>query len=318
MLPNRWKRRSTPRNASSPARSRRTAAPNASPLADRGERVADVVEAGDAQFELAEELAVESHGDRGPPLAARDGGADQPRVRRVDAVADHLRPRRDVERIGAGVVGAEHDGVRRGDEGREGAPDVVEIAIDVEVVRLDVGDHRDRRREREERAVVLVGFDDVGLLAAGAQVSSPAVHAPAHQSRRLQPGRGECVGGHHRRRRLAVRAGDRHERRAVHRLAQRLGASHDRKPGGACGHEFGMITRNRRRHHDRARARDVPRVVSFEHTNAERGEVRGVARRGVASGDGRPAARKELGERTHPCAGNADEVDRPRIGGVEK
>jgi len=83
-------------------------------------------------------------------------------------------------------------------------------AVTLEVVRLDVVHHRDRRREREERTIVLVRLDDVQLVPAEPRVPTPPSDTAAGESRRISPGGRQRLRDHHRRGGLAVRAGDRH------------------------------------------------------------------------------------------------------------
>ena len=82
--------------------------------------------------------------------------------------------------------------------------------------------------------------------------------------------------------------------------------------------ELGMILRHRRRDDERARAVDVRRVVAGVDADAER--ARSARARGFASQPvTRDAApREQLGERAHPGAGDADEVDGPGVGGIEE
>jgi hypothetical protein len=52
--------------------------------------------------------------------------------------------------------------------------------------------------------------------------------------------------------------------------------------------------------------------------DAPGGEVWGVFGVGVTPGDAKPAKGEELREGAHPGAGDADEVDGPRIGWIEE
>ena len=65
-------------------------------------------------------------------------------------------------------------------EGEEGRADRVEVGVVVEVLGVDGGDHRDGRRELEERAVGLVGLGHEELALAEPRVGAEAVDAPAH------------------------------------------------------------------------------------------------------------------------------------------
>src|SRR5207302_10866989 len=61
-------------------------------------------------------------------------------------------------------------------------------AVTLEVVRLDVVHHRDRRREREEGTIVLVRLDDVQLVPTEPRVPTPPSDTAAGESRRISPG----------------------------------------------------------------------------------------------------------------------------------
>ena len=66
------------------------------------------------------------------------------------------------DRLDLGMVDAEQGGAVEGhvlDELDEGVLDLLEAAIMVEMLGIDVGDHRDRAVEPQEAAVALVGLD---------------------------------------------------------------------------------------------------------------------------------------------------------------
>ncbi len=135
---------------------------------DGRERVADVVETRRVEDDPAQTL----------------GAFVDVEVRRGGDLLDVLGAQR---RLTAGAVGADRavnaaqDGphvlVVQAQDGRaeerdrvgeldERVLDVLEVAVDVEVVGLDVGHHRDDGRQLQERPVVLVGLDDDELAGA--------------------------------------------------------------------------------------------------------------------------------------------------------
>jgi hypothetical protein len=87
------------------------------------------------------------------------------------------------------------------------------------MIRLDVRDHRHRRREGEEGAVVLIRLHHEETVATGAKVPLPRRDATACQSRRGVAGGRQRFRRHDRRRGLAVRSGHGHELGAGDRLA---------------------------------------------------------------------------------------------------
>ena len=110
------------------------------------------------------------------------------------------------------------------DEGDERVADGVEGAVVIEVLGVDRGDHGDRRRELEERAVGLVGLGHQVLALPEPRVGAEARHAPADDDGRVEAALGEHGADHRRGRRLAVRAGDRDAVLEPHQLGQHLGA----------------------------------------------------------------------------------------------
>jgi hypothetical protein len=186
------------------------------------------------------------------------------------------------------------------------------------VVGLDVRDHRDARRQRQERAVVLVRLDDEARLAAELEVAAPRAHAPADHAGGLEPGGRERLGGQHRGRGLPVRARDPDRQPAGDRLGERLRAADHRQARGARGGELGVVLGNGRRDHHGARVANVRRVVPLDHVHPERAQIVGAGRVRVAPGDPRATSHEQLGEGAHPSAGDADEVDRAGIRGEEE
>ena len=153
--------------------------------------------------------------------------ATQARVARLEPVPNDLRARREIGRLCAPASSAQSTIVGAPRTNRANVvADVLEVAVDVEVVGLDVRHDGDRRRQREERPVVFVGFDDEELVRLVAEIARPTLATrPPTIAGRLEPGRRERGGRHHGRRRLAVRAGDADQASAAGTaLPERLGA----------------------------------------------------------------------------------------------
>ena len=129
------------------------------------------------------------------------------------------------------MIDAEQGGAVEGhvlDELDERVLDLLEAAIMVEMLGIDVGDDRDRAVEPQEAAVALVGLDHHPVGAA-----EPGVRAVGVDDAAVDHGRVDPAGIEHRRDHrggggLAVRAGDRDGRLEPHQLGQHLGAAHDR------------------------------------------------------------------------------------------
>ena len=79
------------------------------------------------------------------------------------------------------------------------------------MIGLHVVHHRDGRPERQESLVVLVGLDDVEVLATDPSVAAPRSDTAAGESRGISPGGRERLCHHDCGGRLTMRACDRHD-----------------------------------------------------------------------------------------------------------
>ena len=212
------------------------------------------------------------------------------------------------------VVDAQHRGaVERQPLGEldERLPQAGEVVpVGLHVVGVDVGDHRDHRRQIEERAVRFVGLDDDVVAGAEPGVRAGADQPPADHEGGVEPACGQHRGDQAGRRRLAVRAGDRDALLELHQLGQHHRARHDRHAPVARADHLGIVAAHRGRGDDAVGALDVGGVMPEHDGGAERIEP---ARR-RAAGDVRaadPVAQVEqhLGDAAHARAADADEVD---------
>lgn len=79
-----------------------------------------------------------------------------------------------------------------------------------------------------------------------------------------------------------------------------------------------MILRHRRGDYDLAGSGEMVRAMAAHHLNSERFQIARGAGIGVATRNRDASPREQLGERTHPCAGDPHEMDRATVGGVKK
>src|SRR5581483_2610409 len=137
---------------------------------------------------------------------------------------------------GAGVVEAGQAGPRGfGQEAGAGVLQGGHVAVVVEVVGLDVGQHDGLGGDLDECAVALVGLDHQPFAVVVGGVAADLVGLAADEERRVPAGGPEDERGHRRRRRLAVRPGDGHGAAGVDDGGQRLGPPQHRDaplPGG--------------------------------------------------------------------------------------
>ena len=240
------KRRLTPVNVDRAERMASSAMPASLADGDGGKSVERIVLAGDGDLPAAKlplaaaharaELGVDDDAAALLRQAAQDevGAARGAVGEQAAAVTAQLEPLDHVARhrmIDAGDGEAIEGNVA--EEGLELAMHVLDRLEVVEVLGVDVGDDADLRRQAHEGAVALVGLDDHPLALAEARVGAPVLDDAAGDHRRIDAGRGEDVGDERGRRRLAVRAGDRHGRIEPHQLGEHLGAADDGKALGA-------------------------------------------------------------------------------------
>ena len=218
------------------------------------------------------------------------------------------------DRAHVGVVDAQHrDAVERQplqevDERARQPREVV--AVGLHVVGVDVGDDRDHRRQIEERRVGLVGLGDQELALAEPRVRVRGQQPPADDERRIEPAFGEHRGDEARRRRLAVRAGDRDALLQAHQLGQHQRARHDGNAALARGDDFRVVgapprsTRRRRRRRATFAAAWPIAIVDAEPRETARHRALGEigARHAIA------LRREHLGDAAHAGAADADEV----------
>ncbi len=105
------------------------------------------------------------------------------------------------------------------DKGLEGLLQGGEVAVEIEVFGIDVGDDGDRRRQPGEGAVALVRLDRHPVAGAQPGVGAIGVDDAAVDHGRVEPGGFEQAADHRGRRRLAMRAGDRDRPFEPHQLA---------------------------------------------------------------------------------------------------
>ncbi len=115
-----------------------------------------------------------------------------------------------------------------------------------------------------------------------------------------------------------MRPGDGHELAPRHRFAERFGTANHRQAEVARPAELGMILRHGRRDDDGPRRAHVRGIVTDQNVHAQSLEVAHARRIGVAPRDPHSAPHEELGERAHPRAGDADEVNGTRVAGIKK
>ena len=150
----------------------------------------------------------------------------------------------------------------------------------VQVLAIDIGDHRDDGRELEERAVALVGlrYQEIAVAHPGVRAAHGA-HAAADHHRRVEASVVQDGGGHRRGGGLAVAARHRNAVLQPHQLGQHLAARDDRDLQTARLLHLGVRFVDRGADNEGAGAGEIGGAVAFEHTGAHRGKPLGNGRK---------------------------------------
>ena len=194
----------------------------------------------------------------------------------------------------------------------KGLLEVLNRAVVVEVVRLDVGDDGHGRVEVEERAVGLVGLGDVVLRPAAVRVGVIALYEPTDEERRVEAHAVEHRRDHGARRGLAVGARDGHSRVAQRQRRQHLGARPDLDAQLAGADDLGVRLGDGRGDHDDVGPHGVDGggLVANVDLDASGLELADVARAlEVAARHDDAALVQDERDAAHARATDADDVD---------
>ncbi len=236
----------------------------------------------------------------------------QRRVRIVEAVRENTAGQARRQPAENRVVGAPDDrAVKRHArrEGQERLLQVLEAAIALEVLAVDVRDHGVDRREQQERAIALVGLGDEQVAAADARAAAELRETPPDHDRRIQSRAIQHEADHRGRGRLAVRAGDGDALLLPHHLCQQLAAQDHRDAAVDRLDDLRIRHAHGRRADDDVDVADVGGVMSLVEVEAKGLQVRGHGRcLQVRSAHVDSATQQNLGQRAHPAAADANEM----------
>ena len=183
----------------------------------------------------------------------------------------------------------------------------------IEMVGLDVGDHRAMGGEGQERAIGLVRFDHENVAAALVRARAGLVEFPADGERRVQSDRLQGHGEHRGGRRLAVRAGHADAAGTGHQRGQRLGPDHHGDAPLPGRLHLDVVRADRRRHHDRGGAGrqqfEIRRIVADHGAHSAVGQAgQHVRALRVRSGHQKSAIGQDPGNGAHPGSAHPDQV----------
>ena len=233
---------------------------------------------------------------------ALSGGASHAHERLVLAAGHHH----------AAVVG------HRPDERGELLVDLVEVAVVVEVVGLDVRHQHGARRQMHERLVALVCLHHVMGARSRVRVRAVGAHDAAYEERRILPHAVQHAGQHGRRGGFAVRAGHRERLERASQIGEHLGAMPDGQAARLGGGEFGVVVEDGGGHDDHGVSLgDVRRIVADVHLDARLAQLLGVAALlEVGAAHAHALVERDASDAAHADASNADEMYLVDVHGV--
>ena len=193
----------------------------------------------------------------------------------------------------------------------EGLLDVLERAVVVEMVGLDVSDHDDVRVEVEEGAVGLVRLADEVAAVAVLAVGVVALDDAADEEGRVEAELVEHRGDHGGRSRLSVGAGDGDRRGVVGEIGEHLCARPDGDAQLAGAQDLGVGLGDGGGGHDDLRHGGVDGGRLMAHVDLDAGvlelaDIMGCLK--VAAGDLAAALVQHQGDAAHPRSADTDEV----------
>ncbi len=180
----------------------------------------------------------------------------------------------------------------------------------VKMFAVDVGDHRQNRRQLEEGAVAFIGLDYEQIALAHARVA--AAHgggSAANDHGGVESGVIENGGGHRGGGGFSMAAGHGDAELQTHQLSQQLAARDYRDAQPPRFNDFGIGSVDRGADHQHARAVDVGGAVALMDGGAERGEAFGDgAEPQVRPADLIAEIQQHLGNSAHADPADAREV----------
>ena len=200
------------------------------------------------------------------------------------------------------------------DELAVGLLDLLEPAVMLEMLGIDVGDDRDRPVEPKEAAVAFVGLDHHPVALAEPGVRSVAVDDAAVDDGRVEPARVEHRGDHRRRRRLPVRSGDRDRLLHAHQLGEHFGALDDRQAPLDRRFDLGIAAADGGGDDDDGRVAEILGFLADHDRDAELAQaLDDIAFRDVRALHLVAELVHHLGDARHADAADPDEVDRADV-----
>ena len=286
------------------------------PDGHRRQRVLHVVRPEHRQHDLAERATLSiRHGEATTVGPRVESGRDQVGLRR-QAVGHHpvIARQQRQHTLNVGVVQTQNDATEERHPTREvdeRLADRFEIRVGVEMIEVDVGDHRDDRHQAQKAAVELISLRDQELARADPRASARDAHTTTNDNRGVETRFRQERSDQRRRRGLAVGTRDRDAVLETHQLGEHLRPTHHGNAPRACRFDLGIVVTDGRRLDHQIDAIEMVRVMADGDRDAEPFETRhGLAARLIAPADRQAfIAQKHLGDAAHAGATDAHEVN---------
>src|SRR5271166_3981261 len=197
------------------------------------------------------------------------------------------------------------------DKGLKGLAQYVEAAIEIEMLGIDVGDDRDRRRQSCKGAVALVGLDHHPIARSQAGVGAVSVDDAAIDHSRVELRGLEQRADHRSRRGLAVGPGDCQRPFKPHQLSEHFGAPNHRQAAHSCRYDLRIVVFDRGGDNDDLCRAQILGIMSDCDRDPEIDESPYVgAVRKIAALDPIAEIVQHLGNTTNADPADADEMER--------
>ena len=200
------------------------------------------------------------------------------------------------------------------DEVAKGLLHMLEGAVMVEMLGVDIGDDGHVGRQFQKGAVRFVGLHHHPVACAHARIGAIGVDDAAIDDGRIETARVEKRRHHRGGRGLAMGATDGDRLAKTHQLGQHLGAPHDRQETLARGGKLGIAALDRGRDDNDFRRAEIGRVMTDGDIDALFPQPGDIGILGLIGPLDRIAEIDEhFGDAAHPDAADTNEMDRPDI-----
>ena len=178
------------------------------------------------------------------------------------------------------------------------------------MVGIDVGDHRNHRREEQEGGIGLICLGDNEVSGTQTRIRSGSVQTSADYEGGIHAALGHDRRHEAGRRRLAVCSGNGNTLLETHQFGQHLRTRNDRHVTLACRDNFRVISGHRSGHHHRISVADIfAGVASYDtYAQARQPACRGVIGE-IRTTDAKAEVDQDFGNAAHARATDADKVD---------